>query len=726
MGNNSVLHLWGCKQEKLCCFHMEENMKKKFYCICIEILLFFLMISPVFAQNSDSVFVKDLKLKIDKQKAELALQEYNSNNDSLTLAKEYLEIGDNYYNLTEYFVAHDYYEKCLAILEKKASLNSVLAGDLYKSFSRFYFETGKYADSLSMAKKALESYDSKNLTNSDKYKIPACYNLIARAKGALGNYDESFRNAEKAISINPENYETKITSYHVKGHYLCYMNLFSKGIPILEEALKMKNGLEDLQTAEIYASLANANRNAGELDKSIEYCRKELEIFENFYGVDNVKTADAYRNLGTAYIDLGDFDRAISYIEKAKEIYLKTGISSGTDLAACYTNLGVAYEKICDNKKAMENLKYALKLDIEQYGETHASVATTYNNIACVYDSMGDLKNAIECQKKTVEIDTKIFGEKSPKCLIDYYNLASFYEELKDYEDAEKNYLISLEISKKESGKVQPQTIYMQLGHFLLGSQPQKAYKYYRKGLNEYKKNSENYRFIYGDIREIMESAEYFKLSENLANLISKMFSAAFEKIKQEKPDDSAKTFIYYAVQYEIWQRHYAKAFEYSEYIKSQKNVKAKDIQKWCGKNCAILKYVVCGERFYCIAITKQAIFVVPLASNSDIPMYSSFDYDSAINSLLDAMAEKTAKSEETFERQRNELYAQLIRPVLSYIKGAENVLIVPDGILSSLPFGMLRKDSETPVFEKQYTIEISSSVYNVMISDKGNKGEEK
>ena len=397
-------------------------MKYKFFFICT----IFLFISNFLFSNSSTAFINDLQLAIEEQNFVLSELESNSNKNPSMLALNYLELGDNYYKLTKYSLAQDSYTKCLEILTKNKLLGSIFTGDLYTSFSRLYCEIGNYNDALSMAKKALEIYNSSNLPHVQNYKIPMCYNLIAKANGALGNYKEAIENAEKAISINPDDNETKIASYHVKGHYICFMALFDEGIEILEKALFMKNGAEDLQTAEICASLANANRNVGDLYKSLNYCEKELEIYEIFYGSENVKIADAYRNFGTAYKELCDYDRAISYIEKAKEIYLASGITTGDSLSACYTNLGCVYSHIGYNEKALENLNEALKIDIKQYGENHSSVATVYNNIASVYADE-DLEKAIYYQQKTVEIDTKIFGEKSAKCLVDYLNLALYY-----------------------------------------------------------------------------------------------------------------------------------------------------------------------------------------------------------------------------------------------------------------------------------------------------------
>ena len=155
--------------------------------------------------------------------------------------------------------------------------------------------------------------------------------------------------------------------------------------------------------------------------------------------------------------------------------------------------------------------------------------------------------------------------------------------------------------------------------------------------------------------------------------------------------------------------------------LRNPQTAKVKDAQKWCGKNRAILEYVMwnseilddceilkeqntrkCADEIkfssYCLVVTNKKITAVPLDS--------SYDYNSAINSLRDAITHRPIKSEVTFEMQRNELYEKLIQPVLPYIKGVKDVLIVPDGNLSFLPFDILREDADSADFGKKYSID--------------------
>lgn len=116
----------------------------------------------------------------------------------------------------------------------------------------------------------------------------------------------------------------------------------------------------------------------------------------------------------------------------------------------------------------------------------------------------------------------------------------------------------------------------------------------------------------------------------------------------------------------------------------------------------------------YCIVITKKTIAAIPLDD--------SFDYAGAATKLRENIIPKNAQAKPTpevvFEDVRNELYEKLIEPVVPYIKGKSQILIVPDGSLSFLPFDMLRKSKDEKMLCEQYAVSLSPSVSVSMIAN--------
>lgn len=780
----------------------------------------FIIHNLALAQNLklQTEFVSNVMKEIEKQEKECQ----NKDNDFIQ-AERLFELGKNYQKITEYKIAIDYFQKSYEILKNCDLSNTLFAANLLSELCVSYHDSGDYKKSLDYGKISLGIYERLKLKKDEKTALSECYNHLAWTYGALDQYDECFHAAEQALLLNESTNDIKIDSYHVKGHYLCFKNQFKEGIPLLEKSLEMKDGVEDLQAANIYASLTNANRNNGDLYKAIQYANKEVEIYENYYGIENIKTAGAYRDIGTVYSNFGDYERAVSYIEKAIQIFLDQKTENGDGLSYCYNNLGVICVLTGEPDKALENLTKSLELNIKQYGEVHSSVATCYNNIAVLYFDLGNIDKALEYQNKTVEIDTMIFGEKSPKCLIDYLTLAYIYNRKLDKVNAEKNYLISLEIGEKDFGKYNPFTadIYMQLGHFYINQiDEKKAYSYYKKGLLAYRNSFANYNRILINVELFLKSVIRFDYLTPPTDLVQNMLDLGIEKIERamiDNPDlessihSCALPLYYYGVKFKTEQNNFDKAFEYSEMLRKRayleqigneaalkldalseqekdavmklqteisfaqskiqsyyeipenerdnkslfdsikildesrkkleklnkgiatripahqefvnpKTVKAKDAKKWCGKNRAIIEYVFCEENllnlqpyFYCIILDKKSIKVFKLDS--------SYDYDSSINSLFEFLFKQKThspmKSEETFEKQRNELYEKLVKPILPYIKGKKDLLIIPDENLRFLSFKMLRENKDSDEFGAEFSIDTSPSVSFSIIADK-------
>ena len=149
--------------------------------------------------------------------------------------------------------------------------------------------------------------------------------------------------------------------------------------------------------------------------------------------------------------------------------------------------------------------------------------------------------------------------------------------------------------------------------------------------------------------------------------------------------------------------------------LRNPKPVDVKTAQKWCGKDRAVLEYVLWNPSLiegssippadigsWCIILTEKKVKVVKLDGD--------YDYATAINKLREGIS--NIKRESQLETVRNELYDKLLASVLSKVGGSINELvIVPDGCLSFLPFDVLRKNEKSKCLGDQYVISFSPSV---------------
>lgn len=97
----------------------------------------------------------------------------------------------------------------------------------------------------------------------------------------------------------------------------------------------------------IYFSLGKSYYENNDLDNSIKYFEKAIDLKENF--------PEAYHNLGIAYFDLGNSDKAVEN--------LKTAIELDSDYAKAYYTLTLIYYEEKDYDNAINYLKKLTKLE---------------------------------------------------------------------------------------------------------------------------------------------------------------------------------------------------------------------------------------------------------------------------------------------------------------------------------------------------------------------------
>ncbi|MBP5174620.1 MAG: CHAT domain-containing protein, partial [Treponema sp.] len=161
--------------------------------------------------------------------------------------------------------------------------------------------------------------------------------------------------------------------------------------------------------------------------------------------------------------------------------------------------------------------------------------------------------------------------------------------------------------------------------------------------------------------------------------------------------------------------------------LRNPKPVSVNEAQKWCGKKRTVLEYVLWNPELtdkkdvkiksYCIVLSNKKVNVVELDGD--------YDYTAAINKLRKGITD--LKRESQFETVRNELYEKLISPVLPHISGGtKELVVVPDGNLSFLPFDILRKDGDSKCLGDKYAVALSPSVSVSVLSGKKKASEKK
>ncbi|XP_066029508.1 tetratricopeptide repeat protein 28-like [Pocillopora verrucosa] len=316
---------------------------------------------------------------------------------------------------------------------------NTLQADVYRNQGNEAFKRGEFINAIHFYTKGIKM-------NCDEKELKAkLYNNRAIAHFKLGNHQDSRRDAEAAIELNPT-----FLKAIVRGATACVeLKRFEEAITWCDKGLLIdKNnrillslrlqsfrevGDKSMEEKDhITCSYDHGSASSGDLKRVIDFCNPG----------DKHREVDNYRNLGSAHYRLSNYKKAIKYYNLHLKIAKEVG--DKYEEGNTYGNLGHAHFKLSDFKKAKEY--HNLHLEIaKEVGDKHGE-SGAYRDLGNAHCSLGDFKTAIEYHNLHLKIAKEI-GDKQWEGYA-YCNLGSTYSTLGDLKKGIKYLNLSLEIAK--------------------------------------------------------------------------------------------------------------------------------------------------------------------------------------------------------------------------------------------------------------------------------------
>ena len=254
-------------------------------------------------------------------------------------------IGQGYFNLSDYDNSIDYFFRSLKLMEESVDKKGI--AECYHSLGNIYLEVKKYDNALEYYQKSLTI--KKEIGN--KKNIAATLNNIGVVYLVLGENDKALEYHWESLHLKEKIYDLIGISYSLNNIGYAYFN-------------------------------------ENNFDKALEYYFKSLNIRRDIGNKKEI--AVSLFNIGEAYVKLNDFSRAEDYLSKslelAKETDAKTLIK---DIYYTYTEL---FNITKDYKKAFE------------YHVLHTEVKDSiYNKESSL--QIAKIQTIYETEKKEKEIE---------------------------------------------------------------------------------------------------------------------------------------------------------------------------------------------------------------------------------------------------------------------------------------------------------------------------------
>lgn len=601
-------------------------------------------------------------------------------------------------------------------------------------------QTANYAKARDLLEQALAIREVLGERNSLAVNLSGLGNIYA----SLGDQKKGILFTERALEIRRLAGDKKGEAIELTGLGSIYMNQanFAKAIDVMLKALAILNQLEvDRYKADLYINLAGSYYSTANYQKALEYYTEALNA--GVKSKSNFQQAFANAGLGRTYHSLGDLNKSGEYLKIAEGLMRKVGQRQG--LATVLYLLGTRAVTLADYTAAIPLLEESLALSRENSSETAQAIAMP--GLCNALKALGQYEKARARANEGAELSRKIGASltlgQSLLCLGRVENAQGKYDAaVKAMEEALALFqkagmredvgqtLLSLARIRRLQGDITGGLANLEEGTALLETmrlqiqRPDLRASYRASRGDRLDLYTEMLMHLHAKQPEGGFSERAFNLTEQWrARSLSEMLAESRTELRQEltaeqREREDAILLATSRVQRELFREKVASARqkELKESLaKSERDldlfqtelrksgnryVAGQYAEVWdakrigrevLDKDTVLLEYAIGEKESYVWAVTEGGL------SNAVLPGKKLVEeqveaYRRQVSKPVSGLTVNQAMARADLESKK--LYQMLVAPLEATLTGKKRLMIVPDGVLSYLPFEVLQSKS--------------------------------
>lgn len=316
-------------------------------------------------------------------------------------------LGYHYFNMQEMDSAEHYFN--ITLQRSKTMNDDSFVGSTLKNLSILQAHNGNYPEAIRL----MDSVAQLSLHNKDYLRYGSALSDNGVHYYEMGNYPKAMDLYKRALNT----YDTlEITTYHKADLFRNLGKLhnvqqnYDKAIDYFDRAIVVYRDLEDNYFhANTLVDVGNVYSSLKQYTTAIDKYKASLKLATD----NNFPSAEviAYGNIGSEYIHLKRYDEALDHLKKAVSLGRKT--SAMNNLAADLTNLGYALSITGSFNQGMDYLNEAVAL---------ADSSGVYNELqnalfqrGKAYENNGNLKQALQDHQRSRIINDSLFSKERSK-----------------------------------------------------------------------------------------------------------------------------------------------------------------------------------------------------------------------------------------------------------------------------------------------------------------------
>lgn len=503
-------------------------------------------------------------------------------------------------------------------------------------------------------------------------------------------------------------------------------------------------GFNNKFVAHAYNSLGIVYQRVKAYKKALSCYQKSIDIFTLLFGKKSKYLRYPLSNIGLVYMELSRYSESLNHLKKSLELSLnKEGVSSGPLLASDYEDIGGVYDKTGLKDLALENYTKALTLREKHLGKKHPYVSASCNQLGSLFQKQLKFGKALKFYQKALVSNISNFHDTlniyalpanienaySKGVLLRTLNAkASLLAQLKSQktntEQAYQTYKLADQLvdkmrknllRKKDELRLTERVAAMYEKAMQVCWQLGKHDTIRQKKTSEGKSQVPNEQLKVAQYNKYLKEAFYFA-EKGKTSVLRKLATDASARIKSNIPQALLEkerklngSILYYQRQVDRLKRRKTlnkqdsvqqarfenRVFDlrrkyddllrgleqdYPDYydLKHSNYVASvADVQNRLDKQTALIEYTLTDKQLYIFVITQEGYWVHrQVADKKEIEKeIKRWSYN------IDGV------STNSYLTRGFRFFKQFIQPIEKYLATKKHLLIIPDGLLSRLPF---------------------------------------
>lgn len=646
-------------------------------------------------------------------------------------ARLHREIGWVYFNQGNLSRAEIHFQTALNIRKKNFGEYHAKVADSYRDLAEIHYTQGNTAET--------EKYDTlvlhirKRVLSDDDPALAQSYFDVANSMAGLATLRDALQSALKGLAIYQRAYgdhhmETS-NSFMQVGSIYGRLGVYDKAIAYNQQALGIRRLLQGevhTMVGRSYYETGGIYEDKGDLETALDYYKKSLRIFEQTLSPYYPERGRANYHVGSMYTELRQFEKAKPYLETALEIAKKAGGRS-TYLANSHYCLGrweelqghyaaaIAHFQASHDTWQSMGRQYFMGLRKVQIGKLQqqggqraaalASLDAAANHLRL--DSLeklafDQLKSPLAYQELLTQYAEYYYqsyqesGNKSDlQKSLDYdeRNIALF-ETICEHKKSGYNRSFASHHFSKALASI--------TDHYYAAYEQSGKVLYLKRAFENIEKLKGAILLDYLNAQDILQDSdippsalEQERLARHTIDSLEKRLYVAEQGDSQRGGIDQMYKDVFTAKEsyYKLITELESQYPGYDQLKHTRKNNSFVDIRAGLsGQETSIIEYYLGREHLYIFHLRGEQFevqrIVKPEGLAVAIDQLRKSTYTYHLSSSRDA-AQQRKEIDQMISRS-HELYQSLMAPIIDQFELAEQLIIIPDGVLGYLPFELL------------------------------------